>query len=43
MIRLDEVAKKIQNVLNGTDPEVIALGLTLPTGYQFVVETEGST
>ena len=41
MIRLDEVAKKIQNVLNGTDPEVIALGLTLPTGYQFVVETEG--
>ena len=41
MIRLDEVAKKIQSILNGDDPEVIALGLTMPTGFQFVAETEG--
>ena len=43
MIRLDEVAKKIQDILNGVDQEVNTdnPGLTLPTGFQFVVETEG--
>lgn len=43
MIRLDEVAIKIQNILNGTDPEVIQKvgGVNPPTGFQFVVRTEG--
>lgn len=41
MIRLDEVSKKIQNILNGTDQEVAALNIDVPTGFEFVVETEG--
>lgn len=43
MIRLDEVAKKIQDILNGTDAEVIANNpsLNLPTPFAFVVNTEG--
>lgn len=39
MIRLDEVAVKLEKILNGLDPETI--GFELPTGFQFVVRTEG--
>lgn len=41
MIRLDEAAIKIENILNGIDPEVVALGLQNPTGFYFKVATEG--
>ena len=46
MIRIDEVAKKLENVLNGTDPEVVTLigeGKVQqpPTGFYFKVATEG--
>ena len=43
MIRLDEAALKIQNILNGVDNDVISLGLYPPTNenYFFKVETEG--
>lgn len=39
MIILEEVAKKISNILNKTDDEVSAA--TIPFDYQFLVETEG--
>ena len=46
MIRIDEVAKKIENILNGTDQEVAAIlaaqGVTtLPTTFAYRVQTEG--
>lgn len=41
MILLNEVAQKLENILNGTDPEVVALGLQPPTSYFFKVATEG--
>ena len=41
MILLNEVAKKIESILNGVDPEVVALGIQPPTGYYFKVATEG--
>lgn len=41
MIRLDEVALKIENILNGSDADVIHLGIETPTGFYFKVETEG--
>lgn len=41
MIRLDEVAKKIENILNGTDEDVINLNLSAPTAFFFKVATEG--
>lgn len=45
MIVLDEIATKIQNILNGEDTEVGATGTkvqaTNPTAFYFQVETEG--
>lgn len=41
MILLNEVAKKLENILNGSDSEVVALGLQPPTGFYFKVATEG--
>lgn len=41
MILLSEVAEKLEKVLNGTDSDVIRLGLQPPTGYFFKVATEG--
>lgn len=41
MILLNEVAKKIEDILNGIDSEVVALGLQPPTSYFFKVATEG--
>lgn len=41
MILINEVAKKIEDILNGTDPEVAALRLNRPVDYYFKVATEG--
>lgn len=41
MILLNEVAKKIEDILNGTDSEVVNLRLQRPTNYYFKVATEG--
>jgi hypothetical protein len=41
MILLNEVAKKIEDILNGVDTEVINLRLNPPTNYYFKVATEG--
>lgn len=41
MILLNEVAKKIEDILNGEDLEVARLHLDLPTGFYFKVATEG--
>lgn len=43
MIRLDEVSKKLQDILNGSDEEVENLNLPVsaPTEFSFVVNTEG--
>ena len=41
MINYELVAKKINDILNGTDSEVITLGLTNPTDLHFMVETQG--
>ena len=41
MILLNEVAKKIEDILNGVDNEVVNLRLNPPTNYYFKVATEG--
>lgn len=41
MILLNEVAEKLEKILNGEDAEVILLGLTPPPGFFFKVATEG--
>ena len=41
MILLNEVAQKIEDILNGSDEEIIRMGLQPPTGYYFKVATEG--
>lgn len=41
MINFEYVAKKIENVLNGVDAEITALGFTNPTDLRYMVETQG--
>lgn len=41
MIRLDEVAIKLENILNGTDAEIASLDIVRPNDFVYSVQTEG--